>query len=104
MTPAFAQELLGVWLTTRAVMEPSPVKGCETNWNESALPQISTPAPLTVNVLPLAEVEPAAPTEPMSPLLQLAVASATTLSCASAIVVREVAPDDALTAVPRASG
>ena len=36
ITPALAQALVLVWLTTRAVIEPSPVRTSETNWNESA--------------------------------------------------------------------
>ena len=31
ITPALAQPLVLVWLTTRAVIEPSPVKPSETN-------------------------------------------------------------------------
>src|ERR1700687_4457612 len=53
ITPALAQPLVLVWLTTRAVIEPSPVRAGETNWKLSAVLQMSPPEPLTVKVLPL---------------------------------------------------
>src|SRR5258707_804382 len=46
MIPALAQELVSVWLTTRAMIEPSPFRGWDTNWNSSAAPHISLPEPL----------------------------------------------------------
>src|SRR5882724_10638387 len=67
MTPAFAHGSVLVSLTTRAVMVPSPVSACESNWKESAVPQISTPDPFRVYVLPLTDDEPFAPTLPTSP-------------------------------------
>ena len=50
MTPAFTQEFALVSLTTRAVIESSPLGGWYTNWNASAIPQIAAHDPLTVNV------------------------------------------------------
>jgi len=58
MTPAFAQALVLVSLTTRAVIVPSPVNASESNWKESAVPQMSTPDPLMVYVPPLLEDRP----------------------------------------------
>ena len=38
MTPALVHALVADSLVTRAVIVPSPVSGCETNWNASAVP------------------------------------------------------------------
>ena len=53
-------------LRTRATIAPSPASGCVTAVNESALPQMSEPAPLTVNVPFEADALPARPTAPTS--------------------------------------
>src|ERR1700749_3839252 len=66
ITPAFAYWLLFCLLDTSATIVPSPLRGCETNWKASALPQMSAPEPLTVNT-PLAYVAlPDCPVDPTS--------------------------------------
>src|SRR5947207_12015232 len=68
MIPALASASVLVMLATRATIVKSPVICWLTNWKESALPQMSEPAPLTVNA-PLDQIAPPArPTLPM-PLL-----------------------------------
>src|ERR1700676_3510795 len=84
ITPALAHALVLLWLTTRAVIEPSPVRRSETNWNASAVFQMSAPEPLTVKVLPLSVQEPAGVTAPTSPPLQLETAPVVTLRAVEA--------------------
>src|SRR5437016_5651379 len=45
---AFAQSEVPWTPVTRAMIMLSPVNDCRRNWNESAVPQISAPEPLTV--------------------------------------------------------
>ena len=48
ITPALAEALVFVWLVTRAVIVPLPLRDWSMNENWSALPPISTPLPMTV--------------------------------------------------------
>src|SRR5215467_6079112 len=50
MTPALALELVLACDTTRAVTLPSPDSGCQTNRNWSAVPVMSAPPALMVQV------------------------------------------------------
>ncbi len=50
ITPALAWVPELDWVTTRACTVPSPVRGCETNRNWSAVPEMSDPPPDTVQV------------------------------------------------------
>src|SRR5215472_2602290 len=70
ITPALAYTAV-FWVDVRrATISPSPSSGVEAKWNESAVPQISEPAPLTVKT-PLANVAvPARPVWPTSWLVQ----------------------------------
>src|SRR6516162_205627 len=47
MTPAFANGDVICSPFTTAMIVPSPASGCDTNWNASAVPQMSAPAPAT---------------------------------------------------------
>ena len=66
ITPAFAFELVFCRLRTRARISPSPLSGWLTNWKASAAPQMSAPAPLTVNCPLLNVADPGCPTAPTS--------------------------------------
>ena len=66
MIPAFANVFVFSMAVTRATMVPSPVICSELNWNASAVPQMSAPAPLTVHVDPLSVELPLRPTAPTS--------------------------------------
>jgi hypothetical protein len=52
ITPALAHELLFDCETTWALTLPSAAKDWETKWNWSAVPQISLPEAVTVQVPP----------------------------------------------------
>ena len=66
MTPAFAAPCVGSMWVTRATIWPSPVSCCQTNWKESCEPQMSDPAPVTVNTPLFCDALPDSPTGPMS--------------------------------------
>ncbi len=56
MTPDFVQALTFSSCDTRTVNVPSPMSCWYANWNSSALPQMSAPAPRIVNT-PVAELK-----------------------------------------------
>jgi hypothetical protein len=66
MTPALAQGLVFVSDVTCALMLPSPASGCETNWNWSAEPWMSLPAPCMVHFPVLNDALPASAGPPTS--------------------------------------
>ena len=66
MTPAFVQACTCSTLAMRAIIVPSPPSVREVNRKASAVPQISAPAPVTVNVPLPYDALPAAPTTPTS--------------------------------------
>src|SRR5690242_18558338 len=79
MTPAFANGFVFCRLVTRAVIwtwrcaysstgtpGQSQKNDCVTKWKLSDIPQMSAPAPLTVNVPAAQEADPATPVDPMS--------------------------------------
>src|SRR5262249_39413055 len=67
ITPAFAYMLVFCKLATRATISTSPLVGCETIRNASAVPQMSAPLPATVNTPFQYVLLPARPVDPMSP-------------------------------------
>ena len=71
ITPALVHALVLVSLTTRAVIVPLPLKGCDTNWNASTACQISAPPPFTTICEPPIENEPGMPVVPMSVPVQV---------------------------------
>src|SRR6185503_9699765 len=66
MTPALVHTSVLEIDATRATISPSPDIGWYTKWNASAVPQISVPDPLTVNVPALSLALPGTPTAPTS--------------------------------------
>src|SRR5580765_3512701 len=66
MMPAFAFALVFCIAVTRAMIWPSPPSGWYAKWNESEAPQMSLPAPATVNTPPLELADPEMPTAPTS--------------------------------------
>src|SRR3954464_8856855 len=70
MMPALVQAATFSIDATRAVITKLPVTLRCTNWNSSAVPQISAPDPFTVNVPFAYDALPAAATSPMSWLTQ----------------------------------
>src|SRR5580765_4216395 len=63
-TPAFANVFAACSDVTRAMMSPSPIMKFLTSWNESLVPQMSDPAPRTVNVPFSVNASPVRPTAP----------------------------------------
>ena len=66
MTPAFANAFVFWMLATRATICASPSIHIDATLNESVVPQMSEPAPLTVKVPDENDAEPATPTAPAS--------------------------------------
>src|SRR5438876_1175893 len=66
ITPAFANGCVFARLTNRATNCPSPLSGWFTYWNPSLVPQMSAPAPRTVNVPAPYDALPACPVAPTS--------------------------------------
>src|SRR5689334_15744255 len=67
ITPAFAYgEAVRLIPSSCATIDPSPARGCETNWNASEVPQMSAPAPATKNAPPEYDEAPPVPTFPTS--------------------------------------
>src|SRR5690242_8145956 len=66
VTPAFDVVLPFCTLVTRPVICTLPPSCWLTNWNASAVPPMSAPAPFTVNVFIAYDAEPATPTAPTS--------------------------------------
>src|SRR5262252_936346 len=83
ITPAFANVFVGVVLVTRATISacvsgysskrvPESLNAWLTNWNASLVPQMSAPAPRTVNTPAAYDALPARPVAPTSWLAQYA--------------------------------
>ena len=66
INPALVHWLMFSTVFTRAIASKSPFILVPAQWNSSAVPQMSEPAPLTVNVLPAYVADPIAPTLPIS--------------------------------------
>src|SRR3954463_6966295 len=66
ITPAFTHACVPFAVATRAVIVPSPVHRCHTNWNASAVPHTSAPEPRTVKVPADADASPRIATAPIS--------------------------------------
>jgi hypothetical protein len=66
MTPALANVLAAVSESTLATIDATGTEEVWTNWNESAVPQMLSPSPWTVQTPPLNDALPATPTAPTS--------------------------------------
>ncbi len=85
MMPALALTDVLAWEVIRAVIEPSPERDCQANWNWSVDPKMSAPAALTVKVAPAEAADPAIAGDPTSAQLQPVGHAATDASAARAV-------------------
>src|SRR3954469_2805050 len=66
ITPILVHGAVFSIVATRAMISPSPFNGWYAKWNASEVPQISAPAPSSVNVPFANDARPLTPTSPMS--------------------------------------